>query len=475
MQSFTRRNFLKNSTLAAGATFTLASANRVLGANDRINVAVTGIHGRGGHHIREFQNMENVEVISLIDPDSTQLTRRSKDVIELGGKKPETNQDIRKALENPDLDALSIATTNHWHSLSAIWACQAGLDVYVEKPCSHNIYEGRKLVEAARKYGRIVQHGTQSRSSGGWWRLAEHARRRTFGRLKISRGLCYKRRDSIGFEPYEPVPDYLDYNMWLGPTPEQPYNTNLVHYKWHWFWDFGNGDIGNQGVHQMDIARWMIPGATYPKSVISVGGRLGYEDQAQTPNTMVTIFDYGYTQLIFEVRGLPTDDYMGSKRQVMHFEDAYVSDHNLYREGSSEREGIPAVDVDMGPSGPGGHFGNFIAAVRTRDRNDLNAEILEGHLSSMLCHMANISYRVGREFPLETDPSAFTGNDAALDALDRMRSHLKNNNVNLKEGTYRIGRQLFVDPDTERFIDDPRADALATRTYRAPFVVPEYV
>ncbi len=471
MSHLSRRNFMKNSMLAAGATF--AVGNRVLGANDRINVAVTGIHGRGGSHISEFQKMDGVEVIVLVDPDKNTFPGRSKQVEDLGGKKPETYQDIRKALENKDLDVLSIANTNHWHSLSAIWGIQAGLDVYVEKPCSHNIYEGRKLVEAARKYGKIVQHGTQSRSSGNWWRLAEHAKRETFGKITVSRGLCYKRRNSIGFAKFDKPPENLAYDLWLGPAPKQPYNSNLVHYNWHWFWDFGNGDIGNQGVHQMDIARWMIPGAKLPNRVISLGGRFGYEDQADTPNTQIAIFDYGDSQIIFEVRGLPTPNYLGSNRQVVHFEKGYVSGNKFYPNGSDEGESIPNVDVDMGPDG--GHFGNFIAAVRSQKQSDLNAEILEGHLSSALCHMANISYQVGRDFPFDHIPEELEGNDAALDALERMKVHLKDNEVDLSNTHLRIGRELIVDPLKEQFINDPRANALATRTYRSPFVVPEKV
>ncbi|MBN2327811.1 MAG: Gfo/Idh/MocA family oxidoreductase, partial [Candidatus Omnitrophica bacterium] len=289
MSKVIRRNFLKSSLgAAAGAAFTLSgtrASGQVLGANDTIRIAVTGIHGRGGSHIGEFQKMDKVEVVCLIDPDAGTFDRRIMQVEELGGKTPSTYQDIRQALEKEQFDALSIATTNHWHSLSAIWACQSGRDVYVEKPCSHNIFEGRKLVESARKYKRIVQHGTQGRSSGGWRRLEEIIKQGIYGKLLVSRGLVYKRRPSIGFKPFEEPPKEVDFNLWLGPAPDQPYSGNLVHYNWHWFWDFGNGDIGNQGVHQMDIARWMIPGGIYPKSVVCVGGRLGYVDQGETANT----------------------------------------------------------------------------------------------------------------------------------------------------------------------------------------------
>lgn len=472
MSGVTRRNFIKGS-LAAGAGFVIGGSNKVLGANDTIRVGVSGIHGRGKSHMGSFQGMDGVEVVALIDPDARLFPSRSKTIVDRGGKEPTCYQDIRKALDEANLDVLSIASTNHWHALSAIWGCEAGCDVYVEKPCSHNIHEGRILLETAHKYNRIVQHGTQSRSSGGWWRLAEVIKQGKYGPLKTSRGLVYKRRKSIGFADFETTPEGLDYDLWLGPAPKQPFHGNNVHYNWHWFWDFGNGDIGNQGVHQMDIARWMIPGATLPRSVICVGGRLGYEDQAETANTQVAIMDFGETQMIFEVRGLETDRYLGSGTgDIMHFDGGYVVNGKFHPEGGGSPENLPDVEYEKGP---GGHFDNFIYAVRSRRKSDLNAEITEGHYSSALCHLANISYRLGREFPFSTTPEEFTGNPAALDALDRMKAHLKKNGVDLKKSGYVIGRELHVDKVSERFVDDPEADALATRTYRKPFVVPERV
>ena len=258
-----------------------------------------------------------MQITYLIDPDTRTFARHLKTIENDGGNTPKTVQDVRKALDDKDLDAVSIATPNHWHALMTIWACQAGKDVYVEKPCSHNVHEGRIAVEIARKHNRIVQHGTQSRSSGelGAGRGRPSAVGK-LGKLLVSRGLCYKARGTHRrSKPTTSPPAELDFNLWLGPAAEQPYHENLVHYNWHWFWDFGNGDIGNQGVHQMDIARWVIPGATLPKSVISLGGRFGYNDQGETPNTQIAIIDYGETQLIFEVRGLKTDKYHGRGRR----------------------------------------------------------------------------------------------------------------------------------------------------------------
>ncbi|MCH7726484.1 MAG: Gfo/Idh/MocA family oxidoreductase, partial [Planctomycetes bacterium] len=257
MSGTSRRTFLK--TVAAStafSTFTIGgtkSSAKVLGANDRINLGVAGIHGRGGSHLSAFSGKNNVQVTYLIDPDSRLFGSRSKRVEASGGNKPTCVQDIREALDDKNLNAVSIATCNHWHSLIAIWACQAGKDVYVEKPLSHNIHEGRILVETAKKNNCIVQHGTQGRGSGSWANLAKEIAEGKRGKLTVSRGFCYKPRGSIGTKKPTAPPKELDFNIWLGPAPLQPYHGNLVHYNWHWFWDTGNGDIGNQGVHQMDV------------------------------------------------------------------------------------------------------------------------------------------------------------------------------------------------------------------------------
>src|SRR5262249_39002144 len=308
MARVTRRSFLK-STLATAATVTIAgtkSSGRVLGANDTVRVAVAGLNGRAGSHVGEFGGMPNVEVVYLVDPDSRTYKGRIKQLTDKNRPEPKTEKDIRKVLEDKTVDAVSIATPNHWHSLMTIWACQAGKDVYVEKPCSHNIHEGRIAVETAHKYKRIVQHGTQSRSGQSWANLAAIAKSGKLGKLLVSRGLCYKdggpgqgTRGNIGFKEAKAPPAELDFNIWLGPAAQQPYHENIVHYRWHWFWDFGNGDIGNQGVHEMDKARWLIPGATWPKTVLSLGGRFTGPDQGQTPNTQMTVMDYGGTLLIF--------------------------------------------------------------------------------------------------------------------------------------------------------------------------------
>jgi predicted dehydrogenase len=373
-------------------------------------VAVVGINGRGGSHISAFGGMEGVRVVALCDVDRKVLGNKAQAFEKKYDRKVETYVDIRKLLENKDIDAISIATPNHWHSLATIWACQAGKDVYVEKPCSHNPFEGRKCMEAARKYSRIVQHGTQSRSSSGWAKQVAAIASGKYGKLLVSKGAASKNgsgRWSIGFKPIKEPPESLDFDIWLGPAPKQPYHENLVHYNWHWFWDFGNGEIGNQGVHQMDIARWAIPGGTLPKSVISMGGRWvnsteghpPFTDQAQTPNCQLTIMDFGGPLLVFEVIGLVDRVGVDGKKyppnvgNEFYLEAGTIKGGKFYAKGSDKAE--PLVDVDI-QIRPGDHFENFIDAVRSRKVKDLNADIGEGWLSSACCQLDRCSRSIRR-------------------------------------------------------------------------------
>jgi predicted dehydrogenase len=497
-----RRQFVGSSLSAAGvgASFAIGgtkSSGRVLGANDAIRLAVAGLHGRGGDHVRGFAPIADVEISYLVDPDTRTYATRLKQVatsLERAGKStgqaPKTVQDIRRALDDKSLDAVSVATPNHWHALITIWACQAGKDVYVEKPCSHNVHEGRIAVDAARRYGRIVQHGTQGRSSRDWARAVAAIQSGKLGKLLVSRALCYNPRASIGFKSNASPPGELDFNIWLGPAPRQPYHENLVHYNWHWFWDFGNGDIGNQGVHQMDVARWLIPGsngasATYPKSVLSLGGRFGYRDQGQTANTQIAVMDYGDTQLIFEVRGLKTDAFHHETvGNVAHLEEGTIvggpedraTGGRFYPRGKTEPiplSKLVTADVKRGPGSS--HYGNFIAAVRSRRVEDLNADILQGHYSAALCHLANISYRLGSEVPLSNAGKAFGDDREAYETLSRMEEHLKENRLALDGLNYRLGRKFAFDGASESFPGDADANRMLTRPYREPFVVPERI
>ena len=475
MASLNRRNFIKG-TIAAGAAFTISgtkSSGRVLGANDAIRVAVAGLNGRGRSHVSDLAGIEGARVTHLIDPDARTFSRCVKIIESEGGAAPVTVQDAREVLENKDVDVLTIATPNHWHALLTVWGCQAGKDVYVEKPCSHNVREGRIAVEAARKHNRIVQHGTQGRSSRSWARVMNVIRSGELGKLKVARALCYKPRGSIGFKPIKEPPPEVNFDLWLGPAPKQPYHENLVHYNWHWFWDTGSGDIGNQGVHQMDIARWGV-GAGLPKSVIGLGGRFGYRDQGETANTQITVFDYGESQLIFEVRGLPAEEFHGQKvGNIFHLEEGTIVGTTFYPKGASEAAPLPEADDSRGPGG--NHFANFLAAVRSRKQEDLNADILEGHLSSALCHLANISYRLGSEVPFRPRTEALGDNPDAYETLERMEEHLSGQGLKLEEMACRVGRKLSLDVQNESFVDDSQADAMLTREYRKPFAMPEVV
>jgi predicted dehydrogenase len=480
-----RRSFLK-STLATAATVTVAgtkSSGKVVGANDTIRIAIAGLNGRGGSHVDAFAKMEKVEIAYLVDPDQRTYKKRLASIDKKGSAAPTCVQDIRKALDDKTLDAVTIATPNHWHALMTIWACQANKDVYVEKPCSHNIHEGRVAVQAARKYNRIVQHGTQSRASSQWETYRAIAKSGKLGKLLVSRALCYKdggtggnTRGNIGTKPTKAPPGELDFNIWLGPAKEQPYHENLVHYRWHWFWDFGNGDIGNQGVHEMDKARWVIPGATWPTTVISLGGRFTGPDQAETPNGMVTVMDFGGTLLIFETRGQPSKPYYGQGvGNILHFEGGTIAGNKFYAKGSEKAEDLPKLGVEPERKPKGEHFKNFIDCMRSRKVDDLNADIEVGHYSAGLCHLSNLSYQLGKEEPFNAKTQAVSGNEFATEALGRMEEYLRGNGVKIDGTSLRVGRKLVFDGSSEKFKNDSEANTLLTRAYRAPFTVPDRI
>ncbi len=470
MTNITRRHFLKTTAAATVAIAGAKSAGRVLGANDDIRVAVVGVNGRGRDHIGEFKKIPGVRLVALCDVDKNVLDARAQ-----GLEGVQKYQDIRALLDNKDIDAVSVATTNHWHSLVTIWACQAGKDVYVEKPCSHNVFEGRQCVEAARLNKRIVQHGTQSRA-GEFAKLVAIAKSGKYGKLLVSKGYCCKPRWSIGYKPIKSPPAHLDFNLWLGPAPHQPFHENLVHYNWHWFWDFGNGDMGNQGVHEIDKARWAL-GGTLPRSVVSLGGRWvnepDFRDQGQTPNQIVSVFDYGESLLLFETRGLvgKHESYPQTVTNELYFEEGVIKGGKFYPKGKTEGE--PLADVDYHVR-PGGQFGNFIDCVRSRKQEQLNADILEGHYSSALCHLGNISYRMGG--PGRFAKPAELGDDQVVgDSIMTLLENTKAIGVDPEKTTLWVGPKLEFDPAAEKFINNAAADLLLTRPYRAPFVVPTKV
>ncbi len=435
MAELDRRTFLKASVVAtAGAS--------VLGANDRINVAVIGLRGRGRDHMETFSKISGCRVAAICDIDEEQIRRGQSLLEKLDVPPPETYRDLRRVFENKNIDAVSIATPNHWHVLATIWACQAGKDVYVEKPASHNIWEGRRAVEAARKYDRIVQCGMQARSLEHYQRAIELVHNGSLGKVYMAKGLCYKRRRSIGKKPDGAVPPGVDYDLWVGPAAMRPFNPNRFHYNWHWFWNTGNGDIANQGVHEMDIGRWGLGKSTPAKKVTSMGGKFVYDDDQETPNTQLAAFHYDDCEQVFEVRGLITgsegnmtleDDehYIG----VIFFgSDGYLTvDSNGFQVFMGEKrertQHVKHIESEQWSTRP--HVENFLKAMRSRKRSDLNCDILEGHISATLCHMANASYR--------------------------------------------MGRTLTFDTEAENFGSDTEANALLSRNYRAPFTVPSKV
>jgi predicted dehydrogenase len=433
------------------------------------------VGGRGKDHVKAFAgNQKYNSIVSVIcDADEAVIGAAIRHVEKVQGKTPKYVKDLRQVMDDPAIDVVTTATPNHWHALVAIWAMQAGKDVYVEKPVSHNVSEGRRIVEAARKYNRICQTGTQSRSSTGLHEAMEFLHSGKVGKVRISRGLCYKLRPSIGkVSGPQPIPKTADYNLWCGPSPMKPLMRKRLHYDWHWIWDHGNGDLGNQGIHEMDKARWGLGVKELPRSVVSLGGRFGYVDDGQTANTQICLYDYGDQQLIFEVRGLPTEALRGAKvGNIYHCEQGLLVSTNYSSATAFDNDGKVIHEF----KGGGDHYGNFVEAVRSRNASHLNADIEEGHISSALCHLGNISYRLGTLAPFSKKPAAFGDSKEAFDTLARMEEHLKTNLVPLESTSYRIGKKLAFDPKSESFVRDTEADAYLTREYRKPFVVPEKI
>lgn len=475
MTLLTRRQFLQNSSLIAAAAAALGPSAvakeavrsvRKVGPNDRLRVACIGFNGQGKAHLAKFASLPDTLVTHICDVDSRLAADGIKRVAERQQREPVFVQDLRRIMDDKNIDIVSIATPNHWHALAAIWAIQSGKDVYVEKPVSHNVWEGRRIVDFARRYGRIVQTGTQSRSNSGMRETIDYVRSGKIGQVTMAYGLCYKPRPSIGPKTETPVPEGVDYDLWLGPAPVKPITRRWFHYDWHWFWDYGNGDLGNQGIHEMDKARWGLAKTTLPRSVFSFGGRFGYEDAGETANTQVCVFDYEDATLIFEVRGLPTKDFKGAKvGNVWIGTNGYVVSPSYDAGIVYAPDGTEVARF----KGGGDHYANFVQAVRSRKYTDLAADIEEGHISSALCHLGNISYRLGT-----VNPAAARNREVAegKEPLERMLAHLADNKVDIENLPLRVGRKLRIDPSQEKFLGDPEADQLLSREYRKGFEVP---
>src|SRR5690242_3981886 len=476
-----RRDFLKTTGRATVGAASLALGGRILGANDRVRLAICGLRGRGNDHLKGFANVPGTEIAAMCDVDESVLNQRLGDAEKMGLARPKSYGDIRRLLEDKNIDAISIATPNHWHSLMAIWACQAGKDVYVEKPCSHNWFEGRQLVRAVKKYNRICQHGSQSRSNPGMIEAIKRVNDGTIGNTYLARALCYKWRPSIGHAQPEAVPAGVNYDLWTGPAPMKPFTRNRFHYNWHWIWDTGNGDMGNQAIHEIDIARWGL-GVDFPTYVAAMGSHFMFDDDQQTPNWLNAVFYFdapgapgGRKMLEVEVRpwitnheaeigtgaysskgvppaGLaappkpkpvaPKPAPAASKMASLGPVGGKPSTIGNIFYGSNGYLGIDGYDsyktwltdkLEPGPSGhgDGDHFQNFIDCVKSRDASAIHAPIVEGHKSVTLIHLANASYR--------------------------------------------LGRSLKFDPVKEEVIGDEEASTMLRGTYRPPYVVPEKV
>ncbi|HXD85055.1 MAG TPA: Gfo/Idh/MocA family oxidoreductase [Urbifossiella sp.] len=488
MDIFSRREFLDRaailaaaaaaSTGAAAADDKPASTSR--SAGDRLRVAVVGVHGRGMSHVGGFLGKNNCEITTVCDCDEGVIGKAMKSIEGKQGKPPAYVKDIRKVVEDKNIDVVSIATPNHWHALMAVWAMQNGKDVYVEKPATHNVKEGAIMLAAARKYGRICQVGMQSRSNPAMRDAVAAVQSGKIGKVELAIGLCYKRRGSIGkVEGDQLPPKTMDYNLWCGPAPLTPPHrktgNGTVHYDWHWIWENGNGDLGNQGVHQMDVARWGLKQGM-PESVVSFGGRFGYVDDGQTANTQLSLFQFPGAKMLFEVRGLKTDKYKGADVGVIWVGDnGMVVCPNYYSSGIVYDAAGKQIAKFTGGNDQN-HFDNFVKAVRSRKHEDLNADISEGHISASLCHLANISYRLGREEPL--DQAAGVSDKDMAACAGRLLAHLKENKVDATAVKGRFGPRLAFDSKSHTFTsggDLAKANALLFREYRKGFELSESV
>lgn len=461
-----RRKFIKQSLVgAAGVAIGLNAKSyaSVIGANDRVNVAVIGIRNQGSVHIDAYcklKDSHNVRIKTLCDADERLFDSRSRTVMEKSGVKPGTEWEMEKVFADKDIDAVSIVTPNHWHALATVWACQAGKHVYVEKPAMHNIWEGKKMIEAARKYDRRVQVGLNNRSLPGVIEAMKFLHEGGIGDVYLARGICYKRRDSYGTAKDSTPPSTFHYDRWLGPAPYRAYNEKKTHYNFHWYWDTGNGDIGNTGPHQFDLARWGLNKNEHPVSIFSNGGLYGFTSENKTPGQMVYggVETYGHDKtsqetpniqsailkyndgkmLEFEVRGRYTYREAGLGIEVGNT--FFGSEGYLELNGGTWKAYRGAKDEPFATSTPGDddqprHWENFLDGIRSGKDDTLRGDINDGFLSSALPLLSNISYRLQRE--------------------------LKIDGTNVKNLT--------------KFVNDPDADALLTRVYRAPYVVPQAV
>lgn len=492
MKKTSRRTFIKGSAAAGAgilASVALPPYARALGSNGDIRIGVVGvgssvkIGGKGKQDIRKFREYPGVRIVALCDVDRRVLDAQVADC-KKHNESVAAYTDVRKMLASKDIDAIIVTTPNHWHALATVWACRAGKDAYVQKPASHNIFEGRRMVAAARKYGRIVQCTNNSRSPSGFREALAYVRAGNIGKMRCVYGLNYKPRPSIGkVAGPQPIPKEIDYDLWSGPAPVKPLMRKYLHYDWHWDWHYGDGDLGNMGIHFMDGCRMAVGADRLPKRVFSIGGRFGYDDDGRTPNTQVIYLDYEPAPIIFEVRGLPRnkaaqrgnwgrnmDAFRGIGMGIVVLcEGGYQVGNTVYDKAGKLMKKFTATTEEVGA--------NFLAAVRSRRAGDLVADIEEGHLSAALVHMSNISHRLGGTTGDGEIVERIGGRKELTRSYERFGAHLAANGVDLTKTRATLGVMLTMDPDTERFTGDlsGKANKLAGPEYRKPFIVPEKV
>ncbi len=476
-----RRQFLKGAAGAAGAALVLAGAkgDHVVGANDRLRIAVCGVNGQGNSHMNAYADMDDVDVVYVVDPDRNVLENRVNQLQERvgGAYTVQAETDVRRVLEDDSIDAIDVSTPNHWHSLMTIWACQAGKHVYVEKPMSHDVYEGRVALEAANKYGVVVQHGTQQRSTQGRANQIAEIQAGRYGKLAVSHGFACKTRSGIGFaQPGDP-PAHLDWNLWRGPAVIDQYHGNYVHYNWHWFWETGNGDLNNQGTHQLDVAYWALDpevANTHPVRVMSLGGRFVWDDQGETPNTQFAIAEFANgQQVFFNVRNVNYDGYQHEVENRFYFEDGGRLINGDYIPG--DNGGPYDVDVEEISVTPGGRFGSFIQACKANDPAMSNADAETAHYSCTMGHLMNISHRLGEKVPFNENAGRFGDNDVAYEEFMKIHEVMRDG-VGLPEDEeeYVVGPWLEFDAETEQFVGEraDEANELLRDPRRSEFEIP---
>jgi len=500
MASTTRRRFLQNTLAASTAVAAPALLTRVAhgkGPDDKLICAVIGCRGRGGSHIGAYAGRSDCQIAYIVDIDEKVGQKCCDSLEKRTGTRPKFVRDMREAFDDKSVDFISTATPNHWHALCGVWAMQAGKDAYIEKPISHDVPEGSALVAAAKKYGRMCQVGTQCRSNSAIIDAMKFIADGGIGEVNLARGLCYKRRKSIGALGDYPIPSEVDFNLWSGPAvyTDPKLTRPRFHYDWHWQRLYGNGDSGNQGPHQTDIARWGLGVDSHPISVIAYGGRLGYQaerndpdyvDAGDTPNTEVAIYDYGDKCMVFETRGLSVNDsadeeinrLFGSTRGnkigvIFYGADGVLVQRSYTSCSAYDKKGEKIKDF----GGGGDHFGNFVEAVKSRDADSLNSDAWEGHLSAALAHLANISYYAGEDNRISVAEAKkvlekVKSRDDNLATLERTVTHLEDNGVDLQKYPMSMGPMLHFDPKKEVFTNSNAANEILHREYRKPFVCP---